>query len=152
MEESFRLLYNAIGTLLDLFFNLFVILEFLIYSAAFGLDGTVIDYVTILVECVFAIEMILSNVHEKITVSRFFDWVLGRWLLLPSEGPQKDSHALSQVRLTLSYVFRSNFIFDLLSVIPFRLIVEPKIDTEDDNHLYLQLLHLLKLFRLQKIF
>ena len=45
--------------------------------------------------------------------------------------------------------FRNAFLFDLLSVIPFRLFFED--DFDDNTNQKLQLLHLFKLFRLYKV-
>ena len=49
-------------------------------------------------------------------------------------------------------LLRSSFFFDLLTVIPFRFFFNVNLHQDTGSSMYLQLLHLLKLFRLQKIF
>ena len=49
------------------------------------------------------------------------------------------------------FIYRNAFLFDLLSVVPFRFFFVPKIQAIKTSN-NLQLLHLFKLFRLKKIF
>ena len=61
-----------------------------------------------------------------------------------------ESH-INMPQLLYYFIYRNAFIFDLLSVVPFRFFFMTELKVSKTSN-YLQLLHLFKLFRLQKIF
>ena len=124
------------------------------------------SYLSTGVEIIFALEMILSNIYMpkwwflQISLPSFgemtfsIQWETLKRLLSDTFSKKRATFYDSDYNLSQSlyyFIYRNAFLFDLLSVVPFRFFFVPKIQAIKTSN-NLQLLHLFKLFRLKKIF